>query len=157
MTKFASAMCRRESCACGAPAAHRVVEVIFPDDPNPRRAPLSTFLCRRHFGELMGPAACEILADRRLPSDHDRPTLARPEKPQEPPKSVPQKKGQAAASEQAERLPLLVGILQASELLGLSRSTLYKLISAGTIRTTKIGKRTLIETAALRALASNGA
>jgi excisionase family DNA binding protein len=104
----------------------------------------------------MGPAACEILADRRPPSDHERPTVARAEKPAVPPKSVPQKEGQVAASGQAS-LPLLVGIRQASELLGLGRSTIYKLISAGTIRTIKIGNRSLIESAALRALAASGA
>lgn len=45
----------------------------------------------------------------------------------------------------------------ASTLYGLSRSTIYKLMAAGTLRTVKIGGRRLIPRDVLEALISEGA
>ncbi|WP_439372966.1 hypothetical protein [Bradyrhizobium sp. DASA03120] len=46
-----------ERCFCGNPAAHKVEEVIFADDPRPIRHPLTSYVCREHFREIMGPTA----------------------------------------------------------------------------------------------------
>jgi hypothetical protein len=46
-----------ERCFCGKPAAHKVEEVDFADDPQPIRHPLTSYVCREHFREIMGPAA----------------------------------------------------------------------------------------------------
>ncbi|MCP3471351.1 hypothetical protein NLM33_13520 [Bradyrhizobium sp. CCGUVB1N3] len=46
-----------ERCFCGEPAAHKVEEVVFADDPQPVRHPLTSYVCREHFREIMGPTA----------------------------------------------------------------------------------------------------
>lgn len=48
-------------------------------------------------------------------------------------------------------------VKEASALYGLSRSTLYKLMAAGTLHTVKIGGRRLIPRDALEALLNGGA
>lgn len=57
MTRFVSLSCGGERCYCGAPAAHKVEETIFHDDPNPNRHPLTSYICHKHFVDVMGPAA----------------------------------------------------------------------------------------------------
>jgi len=47
--------------------------------------------------------------------------------------------------------PLVLGVKDAAAFIGLSRSRLYELISNGSIEARKLGARTLIPTAALRA------
>lgn len=58
---FVSGYCEGERCYCGAPAEHKVEEVIFDDDPVPIRHGLTRYICHQHFREIMGPAA-----DRRV-------------------------------------------------------------------------------------------
>lgn len=48
--------------------------------------------------------------------------------------------------------PLLYSILEASHLLGVSRTTLFSLLKAGTIRSVRLGKRRLIPASALEEL-----
>lgn len=75
MTRFVSGSCQGERCWCGAPAEHKVAEVVQHDDP--RMAPqaitpypgarpfvvrgnfheLTTYVCHAHFRQMMGPAA----------------------------------------------------------------------------------------------------
>jgi len=62
-TPFVSSACGGERCFCGVPAEHKVEETIFSDDPIPDRHPLTSYVCHRHFVEIMGPAA----DDRRAP------------------------------------------------------------------------------------------
>jgi excisionase family DNA binding protein len=50
----------------------------------------------------------------------------------------------------AENFPLAVGIAEAVRMIGLGRTSIYAAISAGKLKTRKAGRRTLIETAALR-------
>lgn len=50
-----SAACVGEKCYCGAPAAKKVGEEILFDDPNPDRHNLTSYICARHYAELMGP------------------------------------------------------------------------------------------------------
>jgi excisionase family DNA binding protein len=52
--------------------------------------------------------------------------------------------------------PISVTINRSCELTGLPRSTIYDLISEGRLRASKIGRRTLIEYASLRALIEQG-
>lgn len=52
-----SAICQGEVCRCGKPAAHKVEEIVFSDDRQPIRHPLTSYVCRDHFAELMGAAA----------------------------------------------------------------------------------------------------
>lgn len=49
--------CEGERCFCGRPAAHKIEETVFADDPQPIRHPLTSYVCHDHFVELMGPAA----------------------------------------------------------------------------------------------------
>ena len=49
-----------------------------------------------------------------------------------------------------EIIPLAISIAQAARVVGLGRTTLYAAISAGKLRTKKSGRRTLVETTALR-------
>lgn len=49
-----SKYCIGEFCWCGQIAKHKVEEVVFDDDPQPIRHPLTSYLCRQHFIELMG-------------------------------------------------------------------------------------------------------
>jgi len=48
--------------------------------------------------------------------------------------------------------PLLYSILEASHLLGVSRTTLFSLLKAGTVRSVRLGKRRLIPASALEEL-----
>ena len=48
--------------------------------------------------------------------------------------------------------PLVLSIKDATRLIGLSRSTIYKMIGDGQLETIKIGRRTLIRTASIRSL-----
>lgn len=57
---FVSATCEGEKCFCGEPASHKVEEAIAYDDPNPHRHGLTTYVCRAHFREMMGPAVDRI-------------------------------------------------------------------------------------------------
>lgn len=52
---FVSKCCKGETCFCGQPAAHKVEETIFPDDPHQRRHPLTAYVCEKHFAQIMGP------------------------------------------------------------------------------------------------------
>ncbi len=54
---FVSGCCEGEKCFCGAPAAHKIEETIFHDDPVPHRHPLTAYICHEHFRMVMGPAA----------------------------------------------------------------------------------------------------
>lgn len=55
---FVSACCEGERCYCGAPAEHKVEEVMFMDDPHRRsRHPFTMYICHEHFVAIMGPAA----------------------------------------------------------------------------------------------------
>lgn len=54
---FISACCEGERCRCGEPAAHKIEEVIFDDDPMQGRHPLTAYICHAHFVEIMGPMA----------------------------------------------------------------------------------------------------
>ncbi|MGY8665719.1 hypothetical protein Q3C01_25630 [Bradyrhizobium sp. UFLA05-109] len=45
--------CDGERCFCGEPAAHKVEEVVFADDPQPIRHPLTSYVCREHFRQIM--------------------------------------------------------------------------------------------------------
>ena len=54
---FVSKCCEGEKCHCGAPADHKVEEVVFDDDPYPARHPLTSYICDTHFCEVMGPEA----------------------------------------------------------------------------------------------------
>lgn len=51
---FVSTSCKDARCVvCGKPAAKKVEEVIFIDDPMPYRKPHSSFLCLEHFEVVM--------------------------------------------------------------------------------------------------------
>lgn len=54
---FVSMCCEGEKCFCGLPAEHKVEETIFDDDPVKHRHPLTSYICHKHFREVMGPAA----------------------------------------------------------------------------------------------------
>ena len=47
-------------------------------------------------------------------------------------------------------IPLAVSIAEAVKMVGLGRTSLYAAIAAGKLKTKKSGRRTLVETAALR-------
>lgn len=55
--RFVSKACEGERCFCGKAAEHKVEEAILPGDPYPFRHPLTSYVCNRHFCEIMGPAA----------------------------------------------------------------------------------------------------
>lgn len=52
---------------------------------------------------------------------------------------------------------VLVSIPEAGRMLSVGRSTLYRLISDGQLETVKIGRRTLVRIASIRALAGEAA
>ncbi|MBO9710510.1 MAG: hypothetical protein J7521_20105 [Caulobacter sp.] len=56
MDAFISGCCKGERCFCGEPAARKVEEVIFDDDPIQHRHPLTRYVCAGHFAQIMGPA-----------------------------------------------------------------------------------------------------
>jgi excisionase family DNA binding protein len=103
----------------------------------------------------MGPVACEILAELQ-PSQAAKPSVTSPESPAKSTKGLIERAAPEQHSESDDLYPLLVGVRRACELLGIGNTMIYRLIGAGKIRTVKIGGRTLIETASLRALASTG-
>jgi len=52
--EFVSIYCGGERCGqCGKPAQHKVEETIFDDDPFQQRHPLTVYLCRFHFAQIM--------------------------------------------------------------------------------------------------------
>ena len=51
--KFVSACCHGETCKCGIPAEHKIEEVIFHDDPNPIRHPMTAYVCDACFQNVM--------------------------------------------------------------------------------------------------------
>lgn len=48
--------------------------------------------------------------------------------------------------------PISVSVNHAAQLIGVGRTKLYELINAGDVAVIKIGRRTLVKTASLRAL-----
>lgn len=64
-TPWRSLCCEGERCHCGQPAAAKVEEAIFPDDPAAVRHPLTAYLCARHFREAMGEAGVERVEAHR--------------------------------------------------------------------------------------------
>ena len=47
--------CEGEQCSiCGKPAAAKVEESITSDDPFGNRHPLTAYVCREHFWQIMG-------------------------------------------------------------------------------------------------------
>jgi hypothetical protein len=60
---FISKTCEGERCYCGDPAVRKVGEEIPYDDPNPNRHNLTAYICKRHYIELMGPAAIHQFED----------------------------------------------------------------------------------------------
>ncbi len=68
MTEWKSACCEGEICnvgPCIAPAVAKVEEAIFSDDPARSRHPLTAYLCREHFGMVMGEYGIELTERRR--------------------------------------------------------------------------------------------
>ena len=60
MARFISGSCQGEVCHfenCGDAASHKIEETIFHDDPIQLRHPLTSYICHKHFRDLMGPAA----------------------------------------------------------------------------------------------------
>lgn len=49
-----------------------------------------------------------------------------------------------------ENIPLAVSIAEAVKMIGLGRTSIYAAIAAGKLKTRKSGRRTIIETTALR-------
>jgi hypothetical protein len=45
-----------EKCFCGNPARHKIEEYVYWHDPMPKVAPPVAYLCRAHFGMVMGRA-----------------------------------------------------------------------------------------------------
>lgn len=39
---------------CGAPAARKVCEQVFDDDPMPNRHEFTAYVCLKHFNTIMG-------------------------------------------------------------------------------------------------------
>ncbi len=59
--RWISQSCQGETCnMCGAPAAAKVGEEIFEDDPFQMRHNLTAYVCADHFRQIMGPAAERI-------------------------------------------------------------------------------------------------
>jgi hypothetical protein len=52
---FVSKTCEGEKCYCGEPAVKKVGEEIPYDDPYPHRHNLTSYICAKHYAELMGP------------------------------------------------------------------------------------------------------
>ena len=53
--------------------------------------------------------------------------------------------------------PKLISISHSCELLSLGRTTIYRLISEGTLKTVKIGSRRLVKMESIKSLISEGA
>lgn len=51
---FVSKGCDGERCFCGEPAAAKVAEELAWDDPTGFRHPLTQYVCRPHFVQIMG-------------------------------------------------------------------------------------------------------
>lgn len=57
MSHFVSASCGGQKChiaGCGKPAAHKVGEEMFDDDPHPIRHNATAYVCCEHFHFIMG-------------------------------------------------------------------------------------------------------
>ena len=52
--------------------------------------------------------------------------------------------------------PLCLSINDTAQTLGIGRTKIYELINAGQLETVKIGRRTLVRTASIRAIAQEG-
>jgi excisionase family DNA binding protein len=65
---------------------------------------------------------------------------------------------QAAARVRREQAmePLCLSINDTAQTLGIGRTKIYELINAGQLETVKIGRRTLVRTASVRAVAKEG-
>jgi hypothetical protein len=64
--------CIGEKCWCGAPAAKKVGEEILFDDPCPERHNLTSYVCARHYAQLMGPLGAKQVGLAALnPKDTD--------------------------------------------------------------------------------------
>lgn len=50
-----SKYCEGEKCRCGAPAAHKIEETIFDDDPRTYVHPLTQYVCEEHFNKTLRP------------------------------------------------------------------------------------------------------
>jgi hypothetical protein len=48
---------------CGKPAAAKVGEEIFDDDPHPYRHNFTAYVCADHFAQIMGPLG-KVLMER---------------------------------------------------------------------------------------------
>lgn len=64
-----SAACVGERCWCGAPASKKVGEEILFDDPAPNRHNLTSYICARHYAQLMGPLGARQVGIAQPASD----------------------------------------------------------------------------------------
>lgn len=72
---FLSKYCQGEKChVCKQPAYAKVEEVIFDDDPYQLRHPLTAYLCREHFTDIMGNRGLDIIEEARVEIRKYRPT-----------------------------------------------------------------------------------
>ncbi len=61
---WVSKSCHGETCSmCGKPAAAKVGEEIFDDDPHPYRHNFTAYVCADHFAQIMGPLG-KVLMER---------------------------------------------------------------------------------------------
>jgi hypothetical protein len=64
--RFRSACCAGELCSiCRNPAYAKVEETIFDDDPIGIRHPLTAYVCREHFRQIMGGRGVDLLEAAR--------------------------------------------------------------------------------------------
>jgi hypothetical protein len=62
MAYWRSKCCEGEKCAlCDEPAAAKIGEEIFDDDPHPIRHNLTAYVCAKHFAEIMGPVGARMV------------------------------------------------------------------------------------------------
>lgn len=67
LAPWRSACCEGETCSmCGEPAAAKVGEEIFSDDPNPHRHNLTAYVCAEHFAQIMGPFGRRMLQEEAV-------------------------------------------------------------------------------------------
>jgi excisionase family DNA binding protein len=52
--------------------------------------------------------------------------------------------------------PVCLSVKETARVLGIGRTKIYELINAGQLETVKIGRRTLVRTASIRAIAQEG-
>ncbi len=58
--------------------------------------------------------------------------------------TTPHASADVPAAPTSPAAPLLLAVVEAAELLGVGRSTLYELINTGQLRTVKVGRRRLV-------------